>query len=114
MGNSIVSKALSREELKAIAARLEKYDAVFSQLWAISYCEFDTSIPTAAVSFDDVGQVVNLYINPKFWKECSLTKQDFVICHEMLHVILEHGRRAVESETINREAINVCMDVVVN
>lgn len=101
-------------QLREIANRLEHHDAVFSQLWQISTCVFDTTIKTAAVGFDPTGQVVCLYVNPEFWQTLSLAKKDFVICHEMLHVLLEHGRRAKDADKNNPDAPNIAMDLVVN
>jgi hypothetical protein len=107
-------KNFTSEELRDIAARLEIHDAVFSQLWQISTHTYNSKIPTACVAFNDIGEVLSLEMSPTFWRKQTPIQKDFVICHEMLHVILEHGRRAVDSEVENRDANNVAMDVVVN
>ena len=114
MASTIISRPFSSEETREIAERLEMHDAIFSQLWQIGQQRFNKDVPTACVSFDPVGQVVSLEVGPKFWAKQTTTQKDFIICHEMLHVILEHGRRAKDSLVRNREANNVAMDVAVN
>lgn len=107
-------RRFTSKDMLDIAERLEQRDAVFSQLWQIGRASFTDTLPTAAVAFDEVGQCIDLLINPKFWDSLTATQQEFVISHEMLHVILEHGRRAVDANSVNQEANNVAMDVVVN
>lgn len=107
-------KIFTADELTDIARRLETYDAIFSQLWQVGRPEFTTKVKTAAISFDEVGQVVCLHINPQFWAKQTPRQQDFVIAHEMLHVILEHGRRAKDADASNQQVNNTAMDVVVN
>lgn len=107
-------KAFTHEETRELALRLEEHHAIFSQLWQISTRVYDDSIKTACVSFDDVGQVTCLSVNPKFWEQQSATQKEFIMCHEMLHVLLEHGRRVKDAVKANQPAINATMDVVVN
>lgn len=114
MDDTVISRAFSAEETREIADRLEMHDAIFSQLWQIGQQTFNSEIPTACVSFDQIGQVISLEVNPTFWEDLNWTRKIFIICHEMLHVILEHGRRAKDSKVQNRIANNVAMDVVVN
>ncbi|HWY36745.1 MAG TPA: hypothetical protein VNX68_19020, partial [Nitrosopumilaceae archaeon] len=110
----IISRSFSHEETRDIAQRLEQHDAIFSQLWQIGHQTFNSEIKTACVAFDEIGQVISLEVNPNFWKLQSPKQQAFIMCHELLHVLLEHGRRAKDSPTANAQANNVCMDVVVN
>lgn len=101
-------------ELSEIASRLENYDAVFSQLWQLGKPVFNAGVKTACVGFDEVGQALVMEVNPKFWDSLSPVQKDFIVCHEMLHVILEHGRRAKDAFSLNHDANNRAMDVVVN
>ena len=38
----------------------------------------------------------------------------FVICHEMLHIILNHGKRSKNTLSENKIAANMALDIVVN
>lgn len=107
---------LSNEEMRKMALRLETYDAVFSQLWQLGVPELTEEVATAAVIFDPLGEKLQWKINPKFWEKQSDVKKDFIVCHEMMHVILEHGRRAKDALALNieQQIINVTMDVVIN
>lgn len=69
-------------------------------------------IPTAAVQFDKEGRFINFLFNEKFWQECDDYKKMFVICHEALHIVLQHGTRFLEN--VNNQIANIAMDIVVN
>lgn len=73
---------------------------------------FTEAIETAAVQFDATGRHVAYLFNPNFWNSLSDYERIFVICHESLHVILNHGYRAKDSKD-NKKA-NIAMDIVVN
>lgn len=104
----------SQQEMLDMASRLENYDAVFSQLWQVGKPIYSNLTETAAVEFDPVGQCVQFHINERFWKTLTTVQKDFITCHEMLHVILEHGRRGQGSQQYDPISINKAMDVVVN
>lgn len=73
---------------------------------------FTEQIETAAVQFDNGGDFVRFLFNPKFWDGLSAHDKLFVICHEALHLILNHGVRIKDS--VDREACNKALDIVVN
>lgn len=103
---------LNPEEFLDLALELEHHHAVFYQLWEMGRPKFTDSIKTAAVAFDEQGKWVEFKFNPKFWKRLTPYQRKFVICHECLHIILNHGVRFIDSH--NRDAANVTMDIVVN
>lgn len=106
---------LSSEEFLNICLELEEHHAVFYQLWAMGKPVFDDRISTAAVSFDKQGRWVEFIFNPNFWKSLNTYQRKFVICHECLHVILNHGVRTKSAiGKNNQDIINFCLDVVVN
>lgn len=102
---------ISQEEWFSLSNELEKYHAVFYKMWKMGKPVFTNSMPTAFVGFDREGNQIIFGINPKFWNTLDLYNKALIICHECLHVILNHGQR------INKnfpELSNVTQDVVVN
>jgi len=93
---------------------LEEHHAVFYQLWTMGKPVFTSSVETAAVCFDHQGQWVEFVFNPDYWKGLDHYQRKFVICHECLHVILNHGLRINSIGQFNHDAVNACLDVVVN
>jgi predicted metal-dependent peptidase len=110
--DSIIEVAISSDEWNEICSQLEIHHALFYQLWQMSRPVMDESISTAAVRFDDVGNQVEFAFNPNFWKNLSVYERQFVICHEALHVIFNHGLRAVDAK--DSRHCNIAMDVIVN
>lgn len=108
----------SMDEWNQISQDLAKYHSVFYRFWTVSRPWFTEAIPTAAVSFDKHGEVVDFRINPVFWESLTATQKLFVICHECQHLILNHGKRAkhlfanITPEDMQR--LNIAMDIAVN
>lgn len=107
-----INVKISRQEWFDLARSLECHHAVFYKLWDMGKPIFTNQIDTAAVSFDKHGKLVMFMFNPKFWEKLDLYNKQFVICHEALHVILNHGARF--RDATDKQAGNVAMDVVVN
>lgn len=103
---------ISSEEFLEISRSLEEHHSVFYALWDMGKPEFTDEIDTAAIEFNKEGQNIRFLFNPDFWKSCDDYKKKFVICHECLHVILQHGLRTKNNE--NPLAVNQALDVVVN
>lgn len=95
-----------------ITESLEKHHSIFYAICDLGYPVFDDTIPTACVKFDDVGKCVQFCFNPDFWDKLDEYNRAFVICHECLHVILDHGKRI--SDTDNPQLCNYALDIVVN
>ena len=105
---------ISNDEWSSLADKLETHHAIFYKLWSVGKPILVDHIPTAAVSFDKIGKCVNFYFNTKFWSSLETEAKLFVICHEMLHVILNHGHRSKNASRINQIPTNIALDVVVN
>jgi len=103
---------LSSEEFLELTRELEKHHAVFYKLWQIGKPLFVTNTKTAYVQFDKNGECILFGINKNFWDSCSLKKKAFVICHECLHIIFNHGLRIVNSNNSNLG--NIAADIVIN
>ena len=103
---------LSPLEFEEIAVELESHHAIFYKLWEMGEMLFDDNIQTAAVSFDRAGKYVAFHFNREFWNKCTPYERKFVICHECLHVWLNHGIRT--KNATYPQLVNTALDVVVN
>jgi len=102
------------QEWIEILHSLECHHSIFYQLWKMGKPSFTDKVETAAVTFDKVGNFVNFLFNPNFWSELDHYNRLFVICHECLHIILNHGERIKDAKITNIQACNKCLDIVVN
>ncbi len=105
---------ITSEQWSEIANNLEQHHAIFYKLWHIGKPIFKEEIETAAIEFDKEGNFIQFSFNPYFWKKLSLDGKLFVICHEMLHVILNHGKRSKNTNKNQKISANICLDLVVN
>lgn len=103
---------ITAEEWTLISSQLEIHHALFYQLWQMGRPIFDETIKTAAVRFDEEGRCIEFVFNPQFWEGLTLEEKKFVICHESLHVIFNHGIRMVDAK--QPKVANVAMDIIVN
>lgn len=95
-----------------ISRDLEIHHSVFYQLWQMGRPIFTESIKTACVTFDRDGNHIGFMWNPKFYDKLTKYERKFVICHECLHIIFNHGHRAKGMKF--QDLANVAMDVVIN
>lgn len=104
---------ISSDEWMQISHGLEPFHGVFYQVWQMGKPIFDENIETACVQFDQQGNFIWFRFNPSFWASLDFNNKLFVISHEALHIILNHGSRSKDSG-INSRAANVAMDIVIN
>lgn len=104
--------ALSSDEFLKISSALERYHSIFNRLWASGRPQWAPHIPTARVEFDHYGEVVNFLINPSFWEKQTFNQKLFIICHECLHIIFNHGLRIANLP--DPAKAGVALDLVVN
>lgn len=110
-----MSKSIEPE----LFVELQQYHLLFRAFWELADYHFtdDPKIPTACIQFNPKSGVpINLMINEKFWDQRNHSEKLFIICHEMLHVLLEHGRRFKDLKKMEypHKIVNVAMDVVIN
>lgn len=104
---------ITNEKFYEISRSLEHHHALFYKLWEMGKPQFDPSVETAAVAFDrEKGEFFAFLFAPEFWYTLDDYERSFIISHEALHIILNHGYRTLN--TINKEMCNVALDVVVN
>lgn len=105
------------DERIEFSKKLQNYHYFFRSFWDIGnpiVADFP-DLPTAAISFDDDGECINFLINENFWNELNECTKLFLICHEMSHIIFNHGERFVEYINTNKfEKMNYAADVVIN
>lgn len=103
---------MSSNEWRNICLELQDFHAVFYKIWEIGKPYFSTETETACVNFDKEGKYINFVFNPEFWQKCTKYKKMFVICHESLHILLNHGYRFKDAEY--HKLANYAMDVAIN
>lgn len=104
------------KDFEQLSAQLERYHGVFYTIHHLGGFEFSDKIDTACVEFDliDKSRPVFLF-NRKFWESLNETERCFVICHECLHILLNHGERLLTSFKTKYEKIgNIAADIEVN
>lgn len=105
----------SHEEFLDLSRKLQKHHSIFEKFFKLGNPIFTDKVKTAAVEFDRIGECINFYLNPEFWKKQTDEQKQFVIAHECLHVLFYHGVRAsLLNDKHSRNNANVAMDVVVN
>jgi hypothetical protein len=91
--------------------KLEIYNGLFTKFWQIGNPRFTRNIPTACVAFNKRGDCIDFLFNYDFWQELDEKNRLFIICHELLHVFLSHGKRL---QGLNKVIGNLAADVVIN
>lgn len=99
------------EKFDEIVWDLEKFHSIFYQVVTMGYPSLTESLPTAAVGFNDKGKQIQFFFNPEFWNNLDDYNRAFVISHECLHVILNHG---VRLKNLNPQIGNQAADIVIN
>ena len=105
---------ISNEDWFEISLALEPHHAVFYKVWQMGKPIFNDAIDTAAVQFDENGDFIWFHFNPHFWNRLQFKDKLWVICHEALHIVLNHGIRTKDCGKRNHQAVNAALDVVVN
>lgn len=106
--------ALSEQQMREYALRLMQSRArilcthgFYGLLLMHMKYELDTEAPTAYTTGDVIA------FSPKFMDELSDGELDFVMMHEILHVVLQHCSRYVP-ESMDMDDWNIACDIVVN
>lgn len=108
----IKEREFTFDERIDIANHLSMHHVIFQTFWSVGKPLFTESIDTAAVGFDRNGHILYLILNPHFWDSLDMTNKAFVIAHECLHVILNHGQRGMSHP--DHESVNIAQDIVIN
>ncbi len=106
-----LSAHITLDEYFDLFDSLEEHHFLFMEFWRLGFPTFTDQIETAGVGFSKAGDFVSFLFGQKFWDECSEYKRKFVIAHECLHVLLNHGFRGKD---LQPDIANIAMDVVIN
>ena len=115
--NETTRQELSVEEWTELSNGLSEFHNIFYRFWTICRPVFSERIKTAAVVFDKDGNCVEFLLNYEFWQSLTLKQKLFVISHECLHLILNHGKRGLRvlfKGEEHRAKLNTAMDICVN
>lgn len=102
----------SSEEYMALSAGLEQHHSIFQKLWSLGRPHFTNKVQSASARFDPVGEDIDFAINPDFWATKSQNQKMFILAHECLHMVLNHGLRIRGCG--NKKLANDALDIVVN
>ena len=105
---------ISKESILKISRILEAHHVIFYKLWDMGVPNISEDIPTACVKFNKSGALMSFEFNPKFWDSLTDYERAFVIAHECLHVILNHGLRNPSVNQAEHLIANIAMDIAVN
>lgn len=109
----IENRIFTDEEEMELSNFLSEHHTLFQTFFRIGRPVFTKKIPTAAVGFDSDGHFFIMYLNPDFWDSLDVFNKAFVISHECLHIILNHGKRGM-GIGLKHELINIAQDIVIN
>ncbi len=90
-----------------------EYHEMFYKLGAIGRPGVSDKIKTACVTFDREGKFLRFLFNTDFLEKLTWDQVKFVCCHEMLHLLFNHGER-IKDNRLNRKIANIALDIVVN
>lgn len=109
-------REFSNADFLDISLELEKHNAIFYRLWQLGRPSFTTEIATGAVAFNKEGDCIDFLINPDFWDSLNQTQRLFLLSHECLHVILNHGVRMsnIKRNSTTNRILNIARDNCVN
>lgn len=96
----------------ALSNQLLEFHEIFYKFFTIGRPTFTDKIPTAAVAFHKKnGKFFQFLFNPGFWDSLDNYERCFVIAHECLHVILNHGLRGKDGD---KRRTAIAIDLIVN
>lgn len=104
-------------EYREVSRVLEKFHAIFYKMWEYGSPELNDQVPTACLKFNPKSyKPLRFCFNPKFWKGLDIYSRSFLVAHECLHALLNHGVRTKNlfDNNADKESINVALDLAVN
>ena len=102
----------SLDEYLSLSIGLEKHHCLFHHLWNWGRPVFSNETLTAQVSFNSTGECINFILNPDFWAKKTFNQKMFIIAHECLHIVLNHGLRI--QSCVNKDWAGQTIDIATN
>ncbi len=104
---------MTREQRhKNIVNEIVDFSEIFDTFASNGRPIFSKSIPTTCICFGVDGSPLAFVWGQDFFDSCSDYKAKFILCHEMLHIFLNHGKR--RGGLTDMHKLNVCMDLSIN
>jgi len=104
-------------EIAQVSRNLEKHHSIFYKIWEFGWFEFNSGISTAALQFrPNTFKPLRFVFNPEFWNSLDVDSRTFIVAHECLHAILNHGIRSgnLLKDNQTKEMANIALDLAVN
>ena len=101
-----------KKDFYKVGYSLSMHHGIFYQLFSVGKMVPTNDIPTAGVGFDAETKRVMFYVNPTFWKGLKFKQKQFIMCHEMLHVIWRHIGK--DLSFLDPKVLNIAADIVIN
>lgn len=92
-------------------SKLQEFHGLFYKLWEMGKPLFSKEVETAAVKFNRNGEFFEFIFNENFWNSLNEYERLFIICHECLHVLYNHG---IRTNSKIDDIVNTALDIVVN
>lgn len=103
---------ITTDDYWTIAKNLRNHYELFYTCWSLGRPVINNEIPTAGVAFStDNGEYLSFQFNENFFNELNDYERAFVVAHEALHVIHNHGKRFSGK---NARIANIAADLVIN
>jgi predicted metal-dependent peptidase len=108
---------MSFDEKQEISIQLEQFHKIFDIFWGladVSFVSAEHRVKTACVNFPK-NRKCYIIISHPFWESLNSDSRLFIILHECLHVLLDHGmRNARNIPEATLELINIAQDITIN
>ena len=104
------------DNYQQVMYEMHEYHELFMQLAVTGKPQITDLIDTAAVAFNKEGRCIDFLFNAEFLEKLSWTEIKFIVCHEILHIMMLHGYRRGQdiNDKLNRDLENIAMDLEVN
>lgn len=109
---------LNDEEYLHLLGQMALHHSVFYAMARRTAIFVSDDMPTAAIYFTDDGtDYVKIVVGTKLWESANDSLKVFIIIHEYLHLLYEHGLRGLALQSNypgENRRINVAMDICIN
>lgn len=104
------------ENYGQIMHSLHEYHELFMQIAVTGRPRLVEGLGTASVQLADDGRCLDFLFDPEFIEKLSWKEIQFVVCHEMLHILMLHGARKGRKieDKLNHHVENAAMDLEIN
>ena len=123
--DSVYSRCNDVINIGHIAFLYDHSQLMFAFMSQLVAPQFSENVDRAAVTFDLDDRAYLFEVNKEFWQSINFYEQCFVLAHEILHALLDHGLRGREYLKLlfktnkkyflmNEDVLNTMMDIEIN